>query len=524
MVLLAGRGLVYGKGRNPKIRNSLPMAIFKPRTHLVKHVDGGLLLNQLGRDFSLQDPVDWMLAKIPHTHLERLALHYHEFLEAVPYEDGLRLILSWIEANPPWLPGYWLDRWNSYAVSIRCVCWMQWIAKHRGLLSEHDIEKIVSSLYRQVQFLVSNLETDICGNHLIKNIRCLMWAAAFFDGRESDQWSQLATDLLRWQLPIQFLDDGMHFELSPAYHCQVFGDLIECTAVARSQQKDALLNCLSRASQVAADMTHPDGLISLMSDGGLHMAYSPDECLRVFEVVGGIRPVRRQHFAFHSSGYYGFRSRRTYLLADCGPVCADALPAHGHADILALEWDVDGQRFLVDAGVLQYESGEERARMRSVVSHNTVQVGTQDQAEFVGSFRVGRRSFGVCDLHESSSTQMVLAGHHDGFSTKQGKITHRRLINAKDECLHVKDSIEGSSSEEVVSRLLLHDECIVVACTGNNIEFLRGNTRVRFFANVSFRIVDSRWSPDFGVSMPTKCIELLLGPSPCRCEFRLDVL
>jgi hypothetical protein len=34
----------------------------------------------------------------------------------------------------------------------------------------------------QLVFLERNLETDICGNHLIKNIKALIWASAYFTG------------------------------------------------------------------------------------------------------------------------------------------------------------------------------------------------------------------------------------------------------------------------------------------------------------------------------------------------------
>ncbi len=42
----------------------------------------------------------------------------------------------------------------------------------------------------------------------------------------------LGESLLKAQLRQQFLSDGVHFELSPAYHCQVFADLVECAVVA----------------------------------------------------------------------------------------------------------------------------------------------------------------------------------------------------------------------------------------------------------------------------------------------------
>jgi len=508
----------------PPLRATLPSAVFAPRTHLVSFDEKGSRLHHLNKEFSLTYPVDWMLQGVPHTHLERLAFHYHEFLEALPFDDGRQLILDWIDANPPYLPGYCLDRWNSYAISIRCVCWMQWLAQHRAALQQTDCQLIVASLVEQIRFLSHNLETDICGNHLIKNIRCLLWAGAFFDGVESQGWTRLAEKLLRWQLPIQFLKDGVHFELSPAYHCQVFGDLVECLAVATNGVRAELLEVLQRAAQPLVDLTHPDGCISLMSDGGLHMVYSPQECLSVFGSLGGAIPESRTFNGFRNSGYYVFRCPRNYLVVDCGPACDDILPAHGHADILAFEWDVDGLRFVVDAGVYQYEAGNERNLFRSVASHNTVQVGERDQVEFVGSFRAGRRAYGVCDSFSAKEEEFHLTGHHRGFATDSHCIVHHRRFDADLQQLRIHDTIDGSGGESVVSRLLLHNECRVSQLDQCKLEIHRGNTRVVMQSTAPMRVVEAHWSPDFGVLMKTLCVEIMVGRVPCQNECVLTIV
>jgi uncharacterized heparinase superfamily protein len=375
-----------------------------------------------------------------------------------------------------------------------------------------------------VEFLKRNLETDICGNHLMKNIRCLMWASMFFDGAYAHRLSQLAENLLRWQLPIQFSEDGVHFELSPAYHCQVFGDLLECLAVASESVRLLLMSFLERAAQALVDLTHPDGRISLMSDGGLNMVYPPSEYLRVFRRQGGLPPSPRSHFAFPDAGYYGFRSRRSYLLFDCGPACAESLPAHGHADILAVEWDADGQRFIVDAGVYQYENGAARIRSRSVISHNTLQVGDRDQLELVGSFRTGRRSHGVCDINEPSRDGVILQGHHAGFSMTRQEVVHQRLINAEDRSLRIRDSVIGTASENAVGRLLLHDQCGIADMCDRRLELRRGDTRVQLTSTVPLKVVDAAWSPDFGQLIPTKCVEFSLGNVPCRSDVCLKIV
>ena len=144
-------------------------------------------------------------------------------------------------------------------------------------------------------------------------------------------------------------------------------------------------------AQVSADLTHPDGGPVLFNDSGLTMAYSPAECLDVYERLYGRRPGTRRSFAFEAAGYYGMRSDELYMVADCGRIAPDDLPAHGHGDVLSFELSVAGSRIIVDQGVFEYIAGEKRQRARAAWSHNTLCFEGADQADFFGAFRCGRR-------------------------------------------------------------------------------------------------------------------------------------
>ena len=75
----------------------------------------------------------------------------------------------------------------------------------------------------------------------------------------------------------------MHFELSPAYHCQVFADLLECSTLLREDQNKNLLKAkLSKMADCLNALTHTDGEISLFGDGGIDMTYSPQECINIY--------------------------------------------------------------------------------------------------------------------------------------------------------------------------------------------------------------------------------------------------
>jgi uncharacterized heparinase superfamily protein len=408
----------------------------------------------------------------------------------------------------------------------------------------------------QLTFLRSNLETDICGNHLIKNIRCLLWASVSIDCPQSATWGALGRRLLRRELVRQILPDGMHYELSPAYHCQVLGDLLECASVLHGDEQVELLTSIEPMMDAMRLLTHPDGLISLFSDGGLHMVYSPSE---IEEVRGNPLSADRCRLtensrgtvgdncstltqqpstsSLASSGYYHWRSDRQWLLMDCGAVCEDTLPAHGHADMLSFEWDVDGERIIVDPGVYEYEAGVRRALDRSVASHNTVQVGELDQAEMIGSFRIGRRSCANCESFHGHEGTLEWIASHDAFAMASVPILHRRSIVADASHLSIVDqliAIDAVSSREVskqdveratksslvgTARFLFHDACQLEQQADGSILIVRGMTRIVMVSDAPLRIVPAEWSPDFGDRIATRRVEATFSTVPGAASF-----
>lgn len=522
----------------PKLCGSLPKRNFRANAELGMEVAEECWSRQLNCAIRLSTPIAWANpVAVPmdsgdryprvnegreSTHLERLTLHYHEYLESFSTAAGQRMITDWIENNPPYVHGYWLDSWNSYGLSIRCVEWMQWLASRRDALDDSFVQMMTHSIAEQMEFLLSNLETDICGNHLIKNIRCLLWIAACFDSPQTQRWHDTGMRYLHKELQRQVLSDGMHYELSPAYHCQVLGDLLDCLSVIPATEQNFLRVRLAEMVSTLAVLTHPDGLISLFSDGGLHMVHLPDQILEVckkLEIQNSNLPDKQ----LKSAGYFRFANEVQWLLIDCGRVCEGSLPAHGHGDMLSFEWDVHGQRIFVDQGVYRYQ-GQERIFDRSSHSHNTFSIEGQDQAEFVGSFRTGRSGQATLDSLRSAAEQFLLEGSHAAYSIGNNEIVHSRQFEAQRHGLAIRDSIRcPSTAVKSYVRFLLHNECQVEQTSSNTLRIQRGDTCVRFEASRDVRLKKTHWSPEFGSKVPTHRIEVSLDSLPNEVDFNLEV-
>ena len=174
---------------------------------------------------------DWAQAGAPA--LWRFHLHYWDWawgLTAQPLRADARAWFAalWRSWHAAVTPGQG-DAWHPYPAALRA--W-SFCGVHRDLVAGSDTEdRFIASLSAHAGFLRRHLETDVGGNHLIKNLKALAGLAVFFADEELlDQ----ALDRLTRQLAVQVLPDGGHFERAPAYHCQVLGDLIDVDGLIRA--------------------------------------------------------------------------------------------------------------------------------------------------------------------------------------------------------------------------------------------------------------------------------------------------
>lgn len=500
-----------------------PLPLFDPRTDIVREDGDKLSFRFLGHSENI--PVDALFqdsrsSEVPDL-LWRMNLHYMEYLEEVSKSLFEKLIDQWISASPQTQAGTWRDSWNSYTLSLRTVVWMQQFASRRVGVATDFVQRMQSSLAEQLLFLESNLETDLGGNHLIKNIKALIWGSAFFTGAHANRWRKIALGHLKSELQSQILADGVHYERSPAYHCQVFADLLECRHALGSDPLDGLIDGkLELMAQATADLTHPDCKIALFNDSGLHMAYVPDECLGVYEVLFGERPSARKVFALDAAGYYGLRINDFYFVADCGQLAPDDLPAHGHGDILSFELSAGERRIFVDQGVYEYVAGHKRQQARSAASHNTLSIAGTDQADFFGAFRYGRRPKVTVRHWESGADRFILEGSHNGFSNISGQPVHVRRFEVSPGRVVIHDRVEGGFNGSATIKFLLHPD-FSIDINGNTAQLKCDTTRLTLESSAAMRSEQALWWPDMGHEMATNRLVVSL---PAGSELETTIL
>ena len=357
--------------------------------------------------------------------------------------------------------------WHPYPAALRA--WT-FCGIFRDLVRGGPIEgPFRCELAAHAGFLRRSLETDVGGNHFIKNLKALAGLAVFFG---DDALLRRALGRLSRQLSVQVLPDGGHFERAPAYHCQVLGDLIDIAGLLRAAgvaEPAGLSAAINAMRRWLGAVLAPDGDVPLLNDG---FPVSRE----LLTAVRPARPAAESLQVLPQTGLARAAVGRWHLLADIGLPCPRELPAHAHADTFGCLLHVDSEPLLIDTGTSGYEAGAVRDHERSTAAHNTLEVDGNDSTEVWGAFRAGRRARVTGMSAAATGEAVTIEAVHDGYRHLPGRPTHRRRWQLRADELRVDDAVTGHGRHRIAVRWhlvpdalarLVPGGAIVTAKTGN---------------------------------------------------------
>lgn len=520
---VAGRVVTRGKRRlgltrvpvpppalRGRLRPAVPFPAHEPWNTPAAILEGRFCF--LNRTEDLGRPVDWKAAHLPM--LWRFNLHYFHYLHLLTPAEQVRLCRAWVRHHP-------VEQgvgWHPYPTALRIVNWC------RAGMEDAEIQ---ASLYRQAAYLYRNLETYIYGNHLLENARALVVAGCFFgDSGEAPRWLAKGLDLYRRETPEQVLPDGGHYERSPMYHALMLEGYLDVLNVLPASHPDRswLADTARHMADVLVSMARPDGCLTLFNDATQEIALAvPVLCGYVRDLLG-YEPKRKA--SLPDTGYFIHRDEDVGLVIDGGAIGPDHLLAHAHADVFSYELALQGQAFVVDSGVYDYEAGAMRDYVRSTAAHNTVTVDGLDQVECWGSFRVARR-FAPSDVRFTAGDDGCrFSGRFAGYAALIGDgITHQRCITVDRAArmITVEDVVDGRGTHRIESRVHLHPEVTVVE-EAEGVVLSRGRAGCRLRTDAAPITWEEGWyCPRFGVRRRNKV--LVLGGScslPARFSYQVQ--
>ena len=449
------------------------------------------------------------------SHLWLFHHHYWEWawsLAAYHDRDAARKVFArhWIS----WREAIAFGRgngWASYPTSLRA-----WVLVNvfQELVAGTSLEAtMVADLGAHAGLLERSLELDIGGNHIIKNLKALVGLGVFLS---DDHVLDVALGHLSREIGVQVLGDGGHYELSPSYHCQVLGDLIDVAGLLAAAGRpvipelDAAVTSMRRWLGL---MLMPDGDVPLFNDCE---PVGPDllAILRPGPVASEPLTVLAQ------SGYAVARQGPFHLVADVGQPGPPDLPGHIHADCLSFELAVHGERVVVDSGTSEYGTGPRRDHERSTRAHNTIEIDDTDQTEVWGAFRAGRRAKATLERASAGDGTVTIVASHDGYRHLDGSPMHRRTWEVTTEEVRLIDWVEGTGRHRLTARILVSSGAGLATATDASdpttpvAESLRdaGGSEISVQPSSAHSSFERRWVPStlargFGILATARTLE-----------------
>ncbi len=458
---------------------------------------------------------------------------YHDYLYALLQRSGgdargevYRAIREWMDAWPAGAPDARSASWHAYVLSIRIEIWIRILSEFGAGLTAEERDAIQSCLYRQARTLRRNIEWGTLANHLLRNIKAMIFAGRFFDTEESRGWLAWGLRMLARELREQILADGCHFERSPMYHIGILSDLCDLFELLRGSEEITsrvavflLEETISAMTAFARHILHPDGEYPFFNDAASSESLYTREALARAEKLAGtpaaqvVEPVRTEEDTRSYSGIHVFRGNRLFAAFDAGNIGPDYQPGHAHADTLSFECSWAGARWISDTGVFHYRQSPERRYARSTAAHNTLRIGGRDQSDVWHSFRVGKRARIVARSVRREEGYALFQAAHDGY---RSLVHERALLLLEDRCIVVADWIHGKGNIDAESFLHFHPGVRLEQTEEGAVAQLDGETCriLPLDPEAGVRIGSSEYFPSFGVRCDRSSLLFSLA---CAC-------
>ena len=306
-------------------------------------------------------------------------------------------LFDWIEQvrefSPPSLMTRTLD------MGIRSFTWLKLLLLllKFDLLEEEELEKILVSLEKQIDFMKSHYRAKYTLSNwgILQTIPILAIYHFFSDKIDLEEAYRFASEELKKQIETQILEDGSQFEQSILYHVEVYKALLDLCILLPDLQ-DSFQELMEKMATYIQMMTGLDGRTLAFGDSDSTetteilslsaVVLNKEDLLNGLDVkvdlvsllfLGREKVKQLQEFEkrawqpkfriFEDSGHVCIKDEHRYLFFKNGPLGS----SHSHSDENSFCLQYQGQPIFIDAGRYSYREIDERYLLKSAWSHST---------------------------------------------------------------------------------------------------------------------------------------------------------
>jgi hypothetical protein len=333
----------------------------------------------------------------------------------------LELVHDWHENNRDYHGVNFCSALES-AFRIHALAWGIWFFKDSPSLTNEFAKDLYGLIYSCANYVRHHLSKHFSPNtHLFGEAYALMIAGILFrEFYDASVWQKIGNDILLAELDRQFTVEGMHAELSTAYHGYAVEFLLSLLALCKQRNiplEPRFRERLKQGADILAELQRPDGVWPHIGDedGGrlFFLSRVPASDFRPLldacRALLSLDATNKFVDSFWLSGFAEQESTRTssrdlnarnmmgehhsplakgdqggcvsgvivsrspsgmYSAFRCGPFGYLDSP-HSHADMLHLDISVGADNFIVDPGTYAYTADlDKRNLYRSARVHN----------------------------------------------------------------------------------------------------------------------------------------------------------
>ena len=468
--------------------------------------------------------------------------------------DFIQTLTDWEQNNQV---GYGPNWTCSMEVAIRAIniIWGLYFFSINNSLSDVCVQQSIRLLYYHGLHIEKNLETIEDGannNHLLSNYLGLFYIGLLFPEFDRSQtWRKIACEGLEKEIALETFDDGANYECSTSYHRLVLEIFLSASILGAKNDfkfSNRYESYLKKMLNFSEAITTQSGKASFIGDndngfiiklshenpslhthllelGALYFDHATTENISLTEeslfYLGidrhrKLKTKRTQSQFFKDSGFAVIRSENLYLLFAAPKLTDKALGGHKHNDNLSFTLEYNKIPFFIDPGTFCYTSDfTMRNKNRSVSSHNTVAIDSQEQNKIIPTrpFFLYDESTPELDLWANMGDLIIVSGFHKGYE-KNSSIQHRRTmqVNLKTNQIEITDEFTGDSKDEH-----LFETRFVTSVThvtkNKNCQILLEESITDFMTlnfdsdtNSSVEITPKEYFPEYGISKPAQTI------------------
>ncbi|MBC9794665.1 alginate lyase family protein [Sinomicrobium weinanense] len=453
-------------------------------------------------------------------------------------------VTHWIDQNPILESNQWKS-WRRIEAGIRAENWIKTfeLVKNSKHITPEFLEKFLNALYIHAEFIDQGYSRHSqMSNWGVLEFHGLFNLAAFLsEFRDAEKWQQSAIARLNTCIQNQILEDGTQWEQSPMYHNEVFHCYLN--TILLSQRKNIALP--ETTLQKTRDMAYADIEWQKPNYHEPLLGDSDDNDLRALLTTAAIvfkdKTIKsRAHKELDYENFFVFGTKMQKEYRDMVIQEPDFLSAyqqssgdlysrsswkedayyssfhikrlgggHSHDNLLHFTLFAKGRDYLIDGGRYTYVNNKWRKYFKDNSAHNTLGVDGLPNSEYGSSWgnSYEARSEGAFtritenyDYAEAINTAYL--------RLKDPVWMKRQMLYLKPDVWLLVDSFHGKEEHTYSSYFNFPDKQVEVRDGGLSTTLADHNLRIQPLNELSVRLEDAWWSPEYNFKTPVKRAEL----------------